>query len=303
MDKRIVFLDGDYVPWDQATVHIMSHSFGRGSAVFEVLSFHETPRGPAIFRLDEHIARLMRSVSAFGMSVSMSAPELDAAVRETVRRNGLTEGYLKIICYFPQVSMQIVPPRADLSVSIFSLGMDPEMTGMKSQAEGGVAMCISRWRKLDPQTVPVEAKAAGNYLNGMAARIDAEKRGYQYAVMLDTQGFVAEGGTESIFLVSGGKLLTPVPGTILNSISRKSILEIAGMMGIVTSEWRLRPDDLLEADEIFLSSTGVRVLPVNRIEDRSYRDVPGAVTRDLNQAMARALTGRDERLASWNFPV
>jgi len=272
LEDRIVFLNGDFVAWNQATVHIMSHSFGRGSAIFEVLSLHETNADPAIFRLDKHIERLFKTAKLLNMELPISKETLHEAVMAT------------------DISVFVVDPAQDFG-------------GLDFPTKRGTTVCISRWRKLDPQSVPIEAKVAANYLNGMMARSEAKMRGFENGIMLDTQGFIAEGGTESIFLVKDGRLMTPSLGTVLDSITRNSLLQAAKAIGIESLEGRLPSELLFEANEIFLSGTPFKVLPVKRIEDRVIEGTPGPFTRKLSALLDEIIAGRDERFRHWFFHV
>ncbi|MBW1838065.1 MAG: aminotransferase class IV, partial [Deltaproteobacteria bacterium] len=264
---------------------------------------HDTIGGPAVFRLDEHIDRLFRTAELLDMEIPIPNEVLHKAVLETVKRNGLKDGLIKIMGYYPQISAGIIPPQKRLDMTIFALDPKEDMGGMDFPFAEGTTVCVSKLRKLDPQTVPVEAKAAANYLNGMMARGEAAKRGYQDAVMLDTQGFIAEGGTESVFLVKDGTLMTPSPGTVLRSITRKSVLEVAWEMGIETFEGRLRPESLFEATEVFLSGTPMKVLPVRQVEDRTLADTPGPMTRQLFACFEDIVAGGNERFRDWLFLV
>ena len=302
LEDRIVYMNGEFVVWGQATVHIMSHSFGRGSAIFEVLSLHETEAGSAVFRLEEHIDRLFKTAGLLEMELPLGSKGFQEAVLETVKRNGITQGFIKIICFYPQIAFEILPPQKRLDVSIFAVDPARDIGGLRFPFDQGATACVSKWRKLDPSTVPVEAKAAANYLNGMVARLEARRRGFDQVIMLDTQGFIAEGGTESVFLVKGETLMTPALGTILESISRKSVLEGAGRLGIKTLEARLQPELLYEAEEIFFSGTPIKVLGVKRVEDRDL-SAPGPVTKKLSALMTDIVSGRDERFKDWLFPV
>jgi len=303
LTERIVYINGEFVEWNRATVHLMSHSFARGSAVFEVLSFHKTGFGPAVFRLDEHLVRLFKTVELLDMEIRITAEDLQAAVKNTIRRNGLLEGFIKIVCFYPQIAFDILPPQNQLDVSIFVLDPKQDLDGSDFHFEQGTTVGISKWRKLDPKTVPIQAKVAANYLNGMVARIEAKKRGFENAVMLDTQGFVAEGGTESVFLVKNDRLYAPSLGTILESITRKSILQAAKLSGIETSEERLSPDFLFQADEIFLSNTPYKVIPVRQIENQKFINAPGPITRKINDLMNKIVSGQEKRFNDWLFSV
>lgn len=302
LSDRIVYLNGEFIAWENATVHIMSHSFARGSAIFEVLSCHGTDGGAVVFRLKEHIKRLFKSAQLLDMELPISHEEFYSAVTATVKKNQLNQGFIKVICYYPQFAAEVVPPKEKPSVSVFALDPMRDLGGGFEGVQSTTA-CVSKWRKLDPQTVPVGAKAAANYLNGMVARLDAEKRGFKHALMLDTQGFVAEGGTECIFFVKDGRLLTPVLGTVLRSITRMSILEAAEIEGIKTVEDRLSPDIIDEADELFFSCSPLKVMPVRQIDDRVMDEAPGPLTRKMASLLADISTGKDKRFKNWLFPV
>lgn len=303
LKERVVYLNGDYVPWDEANVHIMCHSFGRGSAIFEVIGFHDTAAGPAVFRLDEHVARFRQSALLLDMEPPLNPEELQAAILTTVKLNGLKRGLIKAIGYYPEIAFEILPPNNRFQIAIFVFDRGDAIGARPDSQDRAVTACVSRWRRLDPQSVPIEAKAAANYLNGIMARGEARKRGFEYAVMLDMQGFLAEGGTESVFFVRQGRLMTPSLGTILNGISRKSLLAVAEEMGVETATGRLSPELLNEAEEIFLSSTPTKLLPVRRMEDRFLDEAPGPVTRKLAARMAAITAGQDERFRGWLFPV
>ncbi len=303
LKERVVYLNGGYVPWDEAKVHIMCHSFGRGSAIFEVIGFHDTADGPAVFRLDEHVARFRQSARLLDMELPLSPEDLQSAILTTVKMNGLKKGLIKMIGFYPEIAFEILPPHKRFQVAIFVFNHE-DTDGARPEAENRtVSACVSRWRRLDPQSVPIEAKAAANYLNGIMARKEAAQRGFEYAVMLDTQGFLAEGGTESVFLVRQGQLMTPSLGTILSGISRKSLLAVAEEMGVETVAGRLSPELLGEAEEIFLSSTPTKLLPVRRMDERHLGEAPGPVTRKLAARMAAITAGQDERFRGWLFPV
>jgi len=303
IEDRIVYLKGEFVPWENATVHIMSHSFGRGSAIFEVISLHKTVSGPAIFRLEAHIDRLFRSAEFLDMELPLSKEALCEAVAETVRRNMLQQGVIKLICFYPEFAFEILPPRKELSVAIFAIDPEQDLGGLGRSLETGTTAYLSSWRKLDPRTVPVEAKAAANYLNGMVARAEAKKNGFKHAVMLDTDGFIAEGGTESVFLVKDNCLMTAATGTVLKSITRMSILEAAGEAGIECLEGKLKPELLFEAQEMFLSSTPFKVIPVKQINDRRFDNAPGPLTRKIAELLEAIADGRSEHFKEWLYMV
>jgi branched-chain amino acid aminotransferase len=303
LKNRIVFMNNDFVSWDEATVHQMSHGFGRGSAIFEIMGLHSKDSGSVVFRLDAHLKRFYRTAELLEMEIPLAHDQLGSAVRETVRQNQIESGFIKIIGSYTDVSFSVLPPETPLAISIFVLDPEADLGGLSFPFETGTTLGISTWRKLDPQTVPIEAKAAANYLSGMVARQEARHRGFENVVLLDTQGFVAEGPTESIFLVKEGRLLTPATGTVLKSITRGSIIEAARYYDVDVQEMRIPRDWLLTADEIFLAGTPNKVLPVRQIEDRSIDAVPGPVTQKISKIMDAIVSGRDDAFGKWLFPV
>ena len=301
LDERTVFINGNFIPWNQATIHIMSHSFARASAIFEVISIHDTKPGPAVFRLDEHVERFARSASLLNFNLPFSKEKLHQAVMETIGRNTITQGYIKIVGYLSKVAFGIVPP--DNTLDIFICIVDPikDLDGSPTIFENCCTACLSKWKKLDPQTVPIEAKVSANYLNGMMAKQEAAKRGFDEAIMLDTQGFLAESSISSVFFVKDGRLMTASLGTVLESISRKSILEIAKTLNIDSFVGRLPSELLQEADEIFLSGTILKVYPVKKIEDRQLGNAPGPIAKRLNDTITSILCGGEDRFKHWVF--
>ena len=303
VNGRVVYLGGEYRPWDEANVHIMSHSFGRGSAIFEVISFSDTPAGPAVFRLDEHVSRFFRSASLLGMEPPLTPGELQEAVLRTVKLSGLKAGLIKVFGFYPDISSGVLPPPRPFRAAVITFLREEALGGKGESASGTVTACVSQWRRLDPQTVPIEAKVAANYVNGMVARAEAREKGFDYAVLLDTQGFLAEGATESLFLVKEGRLMTPSLGTVLRSITRKSLLAVAEEMGLETVTDRLNPALLEEAEELFLSSTSARVAPIRQIGTRIMGGAPGPLTQRITERIAAITAGRDERFRGWLFPA
>jgi branched-chain amino acid aminotransferase len=299
MSSKIkVWINGEMVHWDQATVHIMSHSFTRGSAVFEVISFHQTPNGIAVFRLDEHLKRLRRTIELLSMELLHPAQEIEHGVMETIKANNLRNGFIKIIGYYGNPAFTLLPQQERLDLSIFAVDED-----LSIDPKQHVSACFCRWRKLDPNTVPVEAKVAGNYINGMLARQEAISRGFDIGILLDTYGFVAEASTEAVFWVEGDVIKTPPLGRILDSISRLSILQAAKITGLKAVEEEVKPEKFVKADEIFFASTSCKISPVCRIDDRVLENIPGPVSSELARLMAEICAGKDERFKDWLFPV
>ena len=299
-DKRKVWLNGEIIPWQDATVHTMSHSLSRGSAVFEIFSVHETPDGKAAaFRFDKHMMRLRNSTELLGMELAQSEEEIKEAVEEVVKINNVKDGFVKIMAYYGQQSFSVVAPDAPLDMVIFAVSWG----AVKYDPGKSESACICKWRKLHPETVPVEAKVAGNYVNGMLSRQDAKKRGFNVGILLDTQGFMTEGSTEAIFIVKDNVLTVPPLGTVLSSITRMAIVDAAKKIGMAVSERLIRKDEILDADEMFTAGTPIKVMPVDQIEDRMLENVPGPVTIKVAKMMEEICNGSDERFKDWLFPL
>jgi len=290
-----VWLNGVFIPRAAATVPILSHSFSRASAIFEIFRIHTGPEGPAAFRMDAHLKRLMDSARLIDMEMCYTVENIAQAVAETVILNHIARGVVKIVAYWGEEAVIRLLPQSEPDLAIFAISEMPEMN---LDSRKPVKTCLSKWRKIDPETVPVSAKACSNYLNAYLTRKDAVARGYDIGIMLGTDGFVTEGSAESVFIVKDSIVKIPPLGRVLPGISRMSVLEMAGSMGIVTAEEPLTVDDLYDADEMFLSHTGVKVEPVKQFEDKLLV-APGPVTRRLMEQMAKILAFEDESYMKW----
>ena len=289
--ERFVWMNGKMTTGEHAKVPILSHSFSRGSAIFESLGVHDSPEGPKAFRLDKHIARLEHSAALLGMEMRCCSKEIEEAVSQTVRANNVGRGLIKIMAYWGHEAVVDLVPQVPLDVAVFAI---PNGGELHLDDPTPISTCLSKWRKLHPSTVPVEAKAVGNYLNGYLARKDALDRGFDIGLLQDEDGFVAEGSTESVFLVKDGMLLTPPLGGILSGVSRMTILEVVPHLKITILEQQIRVDDLRSADEIFTAHSGVKVHPVCRFEDHELL-APGPITKRLLEAIDDIMFFRDYR--------
>ena len=213
---RKIWVNGRMVPWDQAQVHLMNHSMGRGSAIFEVLCVHPTGMGGAVFRLKRHVARFFNSARLLNLRLDCTSEDVMSAICTTVNANTVENGIIKLMGYYGDVAISIKPPDAPLDMAVCVVDLEEDLGGPLYPVEEGTTLGISTWQKLDPRTVPVGAKAAANYLNGMMANTDVAARGFQEALLLDSEGRVAEGPTDSVFLGLGGVLHTPTLDNILD---------------------------------------------------------------------------------------
>jgi len=297
--ERQTWLNGKLIPESSATVPLLSHSFSRASAIFEIFRIHSGPDGPAAFRMREHLKRLLNSSRFLEMTLCYTTEEITKAVSETVVQNGVESGVVKILAYWGEEAVIGLLPRFDSDMAIFAV---PETTEMHLDNSEPVTTCLSKWRKIDPGTVPVEAKACSNYLNAYLARKDADQRGFDIGIMLGTDGLLAEGSTESVFIIKDDVIQVPPLGRVLASVSRMSVLEMAANMGFKTDQKPLQLADLQTADEIFLSHTGAKVEPVCRFEE-NHLVAPGPITRQLMAQMQGILNFKVDAYKSWMEPL
>lgn len=290
-----VWMNGRVVPWSDATVPLLSHGFSRGSAIFEVFGTHRSPNGTVAFRMDEHLKRLFRSAELLGMQIGYSKSEIMDAVAELIKINKINRGLVKILAYWGEEAVIQLVLESKLDVAIFVMPATDEL-GLDDAKP--VSACISKWRKLHPETVPVEAKACANYLNAYLARKDAVQRGYNVGLLLGTDGFLSEGSIESVFIVKNGSLFTPPLGRILSSITRMSILQVAQVNSLPCYEKAIGLEDVLAADEMFVCHTGIKILPVGKLENRILK-APGPVTSKLMRMMEPIFRFSDDRFADW----
>jgi branched-chain amino acid aminotransferase len=298
-NDSLVWLNGKLIPRREATVPILSHGFSRASAIFDILGVHVGPQGPVAFRLDDHLKRLMKSAELLEMELAYSTAEITEAVRATVKANSLGRGIIKIMAFWSEEAVIQLVLDSKLDVAIFAVPHGEEVVLDKQQT---LSACLSKWRKLHPETVPVGAKACANYLNGYLARKDAASRGFDIAILLGTDGFLAEGAAESVFIVKDGALLTPPLGRVLSSITRLSILQAVPEIGIPIVERPITAAELLAADEMFTVHTGTKVEAVARFEDRQL-EAPGPITQRVMNLMNDIMQFKNERFMHWFQPL
>jgi len=294
-EKPQAWFNGTMVPWEAVNVPVLSHGLSRGSAIFEVFGVQAGPDSVHAYRMDDHLKRLERTKTLLGMNLAYSIEDIKKAVSELAEANKFNRGIIKIIAFWGEEAVFDLVLKSKLDLAIFTIPISEEQ---RHERMSPIAACISKWRKLHPETIPVEAKACANYLNGYLAKKDAMTRGFDLGILLGTDGFIAESAMESVFIVKDGVLKTPPLGRVLKSISRDSILKLAAAENIDVMETCLKPDDLYEADEIFFCSTGAKVSSVKRFEDRQLA-APGAVSKHLSEAFEAIFRFEDQRFSSW----
>jgi branched-chain amino acid aminotransferase len=295
----LIWHNGELVAWEDAKIHVLTHGLHYGTAVFEGERAYDTSRGPAIFRHREHLERLLASAKLYYMPVPYAAEQLRKATHELIAANGLSECYIRPIVFRGYGQMGLNPLDCEVSVSIAAwpwgayLGEQAALEGIRAK--------IASWRRISSDSLIPHAKASGQYLNSVLAKIEATKAGYQEAILLDSHGFVSEGTGENVYLVRRGQILTP-PQTagILDGISRRSIITIANDLGYEVVERNVARAELCLADEVFLSGTAAELVPVREIDDQTVGDgTAGPITRAVQSVFFDALHGRDERYREW----
>jgi branched-chain amino acid aminotransferase len=295
-----VWINGEFKRLEDANVSLLSHSFGRGSAIFEFMDIVPAKGGPAYFGLKEHIDRLFRSADLVYMDIPMTKDEILDAFIETAKVNNITEGASKIFCYLPEIELTIIPSDPKVNVAIITIDYTFFDEKKIKDISRPMAAGISTFRKLHPDTVPVHAKVVANYVNGYLAKMEVKKRGYDDVIMLDTNGYVAEGATSNTFFVKDGRILTPKLDNTLSGITRMCVLELAKDLGIAAEETDIGPDELPGMDEAFYTGSFVKILPMKSIEGKKIGDAcPGPVTSRLISAIKDIYTGKNEKFTKW----
>jgi branched-chain amino acid aminotransferase len=292
-----IWMNGELIDWADAKIHVGTHGLHYGSGVFEGIRVYETANGPAVFRLTDHLKRLENSARLLHMELPFSADELRLACHEVVAANGLAECYLRPIAFYGYGELGVNPGTNPVDVYIMSW---PWGTYLGAEGlEHGIRAKISSWKRIGPNTIPHVAKATGIYLNSMLAVLEATRAGYDEAILLTDDGYVADGSGENIFLIKDEILSTPdLSASILPGITRQTVIEIAQTLGYAVHERQIIRSDLYIADEVFMCGTAAEVTPVRSVDDHEIGP-PGPVTKAIQAAFFDAVRGRDERWTRW----
>lgn len=295
---KLIWMNGELVDWDNANVHILTHALHYGYGVFEGIRCYETSDGrPAVFRLTDHMRRLERSARIHLIDMPYSVAELVDATKETIRRNAVTQCYIRPIIYSGYGSMGLNPLdcRIDAAIAIWGWGAYLGEEGIRH----GVRAKVSSFKRLDQNTLPPAAKACGNYVNSILAKTEAVKAGYDEAVMLNLAGYVTDGSGENIFVVRDGVIVTPpLSSGPLGGITRDSVATIARDLGYEVVEHDIVRTDLYLADEAFFTGTAAEVVPIREIDDRPIGE-PGPITKKIQETFFAVVHGELERYRDW----
>jgi branched-chain amino acid aminotransferase len=292
-----IWMNGELVDWADAKIHVGAHGLHYGSGVFEGIRCYDTPRGPAVFRLSDHLQRLRNSAQLLGMEIPYSVEDLKAGTTELLGVNGLPECYIRPIAFYGygELGVSAVGNPVDTVIMSWPWGAYLGEEGLKN----GIRVKISSWQRVGPNTIPHASKATGIYLNSMLAVTEANRAGYDEAILLTADGFIADGSGENVFIVKDGTISTPPLSTsILPGITRDSVIQIAQDLGYTVEETHLIRSDLVTADEIFMTGTAAEVTPIREVDDREIGP-PGPVTKELQAAYLDTCRGKSERWAQW----
>jgi branched-chain amino acid aminotransferase len=298
-----IWHDGEFVPWKEANIHVLSHSVQYGSSVFEGIRCYKTPDGPAIFRLRDHLNRLLGSCKIYRMEVSYSADDLVSACCALVEKNGLESCYLRPMVMRGYGAASMVPFASPVEVFLPCWPWGAYLG--EGALENGVDACVSSWQRVAPNTLPTMAKMAGNYLSGMLIKMQALADGYAEAIALGPEGMISEGSGQNVFLVRGETLFTPpVDGTLLPGITRDTVLTIARDAGFEVREQELPRESLYLADEVFFSGTAAEITPVRSVDKITVgQGKIGPVTRELQRRFLATVHGETADVHGWLTPT
>jgi len=291
-----IWMNGEVVDWNDARIHVGSHGLHYGSGVFEGIRAYETAKGTAVFRLTEHLKRLDNSARLLGFELGYTVDDLRAACHEVIAANGLPECYLRPIAFvgYGELGVSAVGNPIDVVIMSWPWGTYLGEDGLKN----GIRAKISSWQRIGPNVIPHVAKATGVYLNSMLAVHEANRAGYDEAILLTAEGYVADGSGENVFIVKDGELYTPDLSTsILPGITRDAVIQIAQDLGYTVHEKALIRSDLYLADEAFMTGTAAEVTPLRAVDDVEIG--VGPITLEIQEAYLDTARGRSERWAQW----
>jgi len=294
-----IWMNGKLIPFKDAKVHVLTHALHYSTAVFEGIRCYNTPNGSAIFRLPEHVDRFFNSAKMYGMKIRYSKKQISNAIIKTVKTSGLKECYIRPSAYYGYGTMGLTPTlnKVDVSIACWKWKMGESKAGKFS----GAKCKISKWIRIDSKSQPMQSKSAANYSNAALARVEALKNGYDEAIMLNNKGNVAEGSAENIFVVKNGIIKTPpLDADILNGITRDSVIQLIKKEHMKLVEKNITVNELLKADEVFMTGTAAEVKSVTKIDKNAIGNGGiGEITKELQKSFMNIVMGKDKRFVRW----
>jgi branched-chain amino acid aminotransferase len=297
MTEGKIWLNGSFVDFDNAKIHVLTHALHYATGVFEGIRCYMTINGSAVFRLGDHMQRLIDSGKCYFMDLGYSKQQLEKAAIETVKANGIDECYIRPIAYYGYGKMGVNPMPNKVSVAIAVWKWDEYLKGGRDK---GARLMVSSWARIDPKSLPMRAKATANYANSALARVEAIKAGFDEAVMLNSSGRVVEASAENIFIVKNGSLATPSTSSgALEGVTRDSVIKIAEENGIGCEIHDITRDELYTADEVFLTGTAAEIKPVGEIDNRAIGNCStGRITMQLKELFEAVVHGKDKKFSN-----
>ena len=297
-DQSKIWMDGNFVDWDNAKIHILTHGLHYATAVFEGIRCYSTKKGPAIFRLEEHIKRLVNSCKMYHMTLEYTDKEFREAIIGIIKINNVEDCYIRPICYYGYGKMGVNPLPNKVSTAIAIWSWEDHI---KTKGDEGMRAMVSSWVKIDSRSLPIHAKASANYANSALARIEALKSGVDEAIMLNVSGMVVEGTAENIFIVKDELIITPpLSSGALDGITRSSVLDLAQDLGIDYQISDISRDELYYADEIFLTGTAAEIKAIGEIDKMAIADgKTGRITTMLQSLYDQIIHGNNEKFEKW----
>ena len=294
-----IWMNGNLVPFKDAKVHVLTHALHYSTSIFEGIRCYNTPNGPAIFRLPEHVDRFFNSAKMYGMKIRYTKKQISDAIIKTVKTSKLKECYIRPLAYYGYGTMGLTPilNKVDVSISCWEWKMGESKAGKVS----GAKCKISKWIRIDSRSQPMQAKSAANYSNAALARVEALKNGYDEAIMLNYKGNIAEGSAENIFIVKNGTIKTPpLTADILDGITRNSVIRLIKSKKRKLVEKNITVNELLKADEVFMTGTAAEVKSVTKINKITIGNgKPGKITKELQKSFMDVVMGKNSKFLSW----
>ena len=294
-----IWMNGNLVPFKDAKVHVLTHALHYSTSIFEGIRCYNTPNGPAIFRLPEHVDRFFNSAKMYGMKIRYTKKQISDAIIKTVKASKLKECYIRPLAYYGYGTMGLTPTlnKVDVSISCWEWKMGESKAGKVS----GAKCKISKWIRIDSRSQPMQAKSAANYSNAALARVEALKNGYDEAIMLNYKGNIAEGSAENIFIVKNGTIKTPpLTADILDGITRNSVIRLIKSKKRKLVEKNITVNELLKADEVFMTGTAAEVKSVTKINKTTIGNgKPGKITKELQKSFMDVVMGKNSKFLSW----
>ena len=294
-----IWYDNEFVPWREASTHVLTHTLHYGAGVFEGVRAYKTDQGTAIFRLEDHTHRLFNSAKIIGMPIPFSPQQINQAQLDTVSKNSVQSGYIRPMCFYGAEGMGLRADNLEVHCIVAAWGWGPYFG--QEKMKNGIRVKTSSYSRHHVNIAMCKAKLNGNYVNSMMALNEALTDGYDEALLLDVDGFVAEGSGENIFIVKEGKLYSPELTSVLDGITRKTVIELAKSVDVPLIEKRITRDEVYTADEAFFTGTAAEITPIRELDNRVIGEegMPGPVTKTLQTMYFELVHGKNDRYGSW----